>query len=132
MGKDDQKQKLKGPWRTLHGAVWMIGLAILAWQNWWWPGILVLTAISLIIEALLQFYAPQAFEPVKKPEAPPPATTPAVETTPSNVPPAEHRAELLPLVCPKCGGPIRGREVRWTGAQSADCPFCGANLPMKM
>jgi DNA-directed RNA polymerase subunit RPC12/RpoP len=36
----------------------------------------------------------------------------------------------LPHVCPNCGGPIRGHEVKWTGVQSADCPYCGTNLPM--
>jgi primosomal protein N' len=36
----------------------------------------------------------------------------------------------LPQVCPSCSGPIRGHEVKWTGPQSANCPYCGTNLPM--
>ena len=44
---------------------------------------------------------------------------------------AEHRLELLPATCPNCGGPLRGDNVKWTGAQSADCPYCGTNLPMR-
>ncbi len=44
---------------------------------------------------------------------------------------AEHRLELLPSTCPSCGGPISGRQVKWTGRQSADCPYCGVNLPMR-
>ena len=43
----------------------------------------------------------------------------------------EHRLHLLPATCPSCGGPTRGHEVKWTGPQSADCPYCGINLPMK-
>jgi len=46
-------------------------------------------------------------------------------------PRGEHRLELLPATCPTCGGPLHGKDVRWTGPQSADCPYCGANLPMR-
>lgn len=45
--------------------------------------------------------------------------------------PGEHRLELLPATCPNCGGPLHGDNVKWTGAQSADCPYCGMNLPMR-
>ena len=38
--------------------------------------------------------------------------------------------EILDEKCPKCGAPVRGDEVKWTGQQSADCSYCGANLPM--
>ena len=126
-------KKLVGPWRTIHGAVWLIGLAILFWQGWWWPGILVLVAVSGLVEAVIQLAVPGATVPEE------PAATPAVEQgpdvhapTPAHVPPViEHRAELLPAACPKCSAPVRGNEVKWTGPQSADCPYCGANLPMK-
>jgi len=124
MSKHDHedKPKLAGPWRSIHGAIWMIGLAILFWKGWWWPGILILVAISSIAEALIRQYAPDAVEKAEQP-----ATAPVTPASP--VP--EHHLELLPTTCPNCGGPIRGHEVKWTGAQSADCPFCGANLPMK-
>jgi hypothetical protein len=126
MSKNKEKPKLVGPWRNLHGAVWLIGLAILAWQGWWWPGILVLVALSSALEALLMIYAPQAFEKVVQPAT---ITAEAAAGSPSPQV-AEHRLELLPSVCPTCGGPIRGHEVKWTGPQSADCPYCGANLSM--
>ena len=134
MSDHEQKPKLVGPWRNLHAAVWLIGLAILAWQGWWWPGILVLVAISLIIEAVLMRYAPQAFA---KPETPP-QRLPPVPPAPAAPAPAapapqvtEHSYERLPSTCAKCGGPIRGHEVKWTGPQSADCPYCGANIQLE-
>ena len=129
MSKHEQKPKLVGPWRSLHGAVWFIGLAILAWKDWWWPGILVLVAISMVIEALLMQYAPQAFEKMEQPTSPPSSPLPRAPAfqSPSG---SDHPVELLPSVCPKCGGPIRGHEVKWTGLQSADCPYCGVNLPI--
>lgn len=138
MRNRDRKKRLVGPWRNIQGAVWLIGLAILAWKNWWWPGILVLIAASGIVEALIMQFAPNSFEEEEKgvplsPSSPlsPPLSSqpPAAEKT--SPPIVENRLELLPSNCPKCGGPIRGHEVKWTGAQSADCPYCGANLPME-
>jgi predicted Zn-ribbon and HTH transcriptional regulator len=101
----------------------MIGLAILFWKGWWWPGILILVAVSSVAEALIREYAPGA---VEKAEPSAPAASPVAPA--SSTP--EHRLELLPATCPNCGGPIRGHEVKWTGPQSANCPYCSANLPM--
>jgi len=133
MKNRDRKKKLVGPWRNIHGAVWLIGLAILAWKDWWWPGILVLIAASGIVEALIMQFAPNSFE--EEDESPSsslspssPSLAPEMKTT---APVVEHRPELLPSNCPKCGAPIRGHEVKWTGTQSADCPYCGANFPME-
>ena len=133
-----KERKLVGPWRTIHGAVWLIGLAILFWKGWFWPGILVLIAISGAVEAVIRLNVPSSTEPVAegkgaegaKPAAEPearPAAAPGGEGTPS----LAHRADLLPSVCPKCNAPIRGNEVKWTGPQSANCAYCGANLPAK-
>jgi len=127
MDKPERKRKLVGPWRSLHGAVWLIGLAILFSRGWIWPGILVLMALSAVLEAVLMRYAPQAFEEPEPPLSPSPLAAASSSSAPSS---PEHRFELLPSTCPRCGGPIRGAEVKWTGPQSADCPYCGANLPM--
>jgi hypothetical protein len=129
MSKDEQKPKLAGPWRAVHAAIWLIGLAILAWQNWWWPGILVLVAISILAEAILARYAPQAFEKAEQPASSLPSSSALVQSS-QVLPESDHPFELLPSECPRCGGPIRGHEVKWTGPRSADCPYCGANLPM--
>ncbi len=123
MSEPEKKQELTGPWRSLHVAVWLIGLAVLASKGWWWPGILVLIAVSGVVEAFLLHFAPGGGR--EKETVPAPAPAPA----PPPTPPA-HRLELLPAVCPKCGGPVRGAEVKWTGPQSAECAYCGLNLPM--
>jgi hypothetical protein len=120
--KKEEKPELTGPWRSIHGAIWLIGLAILFWKGWWWPGILVLVAISGIAESLIRQYAPDAVEKAELPPVTPQPTRTASAT--------EHRLDLLPATCPSCGGPTRGNEVKWTGPQSADCPYCGINLPM--
>jgi len=134
MGNNEPKKRLVGLWRSLHIAVWLIGLFILAVKNWWWPGILVLVGISVLLEGFLQQYAPQAYEeetpsmPAPPPAPAPPVTPPAAVSAASAI--QEHRVELLPQSCPNCSGPIRGHEVRWTGPNSANCPYCGTNLPM--
>lgn len=45
--------------------------------------------------------------------------------------PTGHPFELLPSTCPQCGGPLSSENIQWSGTQSADCPYCGANLTMK-
>jgi cytoskeletal protein RodZ len=115
MSEQESKKKLVGPWRSIHAAVWLIGLAILFWTGNWWPGILVLIAISGIVEALIRRYAPDAVEaeePASLPSASTETSAPQPVESPSASAPREHRLELLPSICPGCGGPIRGHEVK--------------------
>ncbi len=130
MSRHEQKAKLTGPWRSIHGAIWLIGLVIMIQQGWIWPGILFLFAFSAIFEAVLAMVVPQAVEKTEPPVFPSPVPAPTPPPAPMPETP-EHRFELLPSVCPKCGGPIRSHEVQWTGPQSANCPYCGSNLPME-
>lgn len=136
--RDKKGRKLTAPWAAIHSAVWLLGLAVLAWQGWWWPGILVLVAISVLLEAFIAQVAPGALdededEEVDEERESRPAPAQAVPAPAAAAPAAEpeHRLELLPSECPKCGAPVHGNDVRWTGTQSADCPYCGANLPMR-
>jgi hypothetical protein len=131
MSDNEPKRKLVGPWRTLHGVIWILGLYILFTRGNFFPGIFVLIGVSAIYEALLSRFAPHAFEEEPSPAvAAPLPVAPMEAPVPAPFPTPEHRVELLPNTCPNCGGPIRGHEVRWTGPQSADCPYCGTNLPM--
>jgi hypothetical protein len=131
MSSKRPKKELVGPWRSLHLVIWLLGLYILGSNNWWWPGILILMAISAIYEGLLQRFLPNAYEEQATVEA---VKTESIPSQPAQdiAPPTppEHHIDLLPQVCPSCNGPIRGHEVKWTGPQSANCPYCGTNLPM--
>jgi hypothetical protein len=137
MSKDHEKKKEKQlayPWRNLHGAVWLIGLAYLFITGNWWPGILFLVAFSMLLEAVIMLVFPQSVEP-EKPE-PMEKTVPfsaPVDAGTVNVASAApvHSADRLPNTCPRCGAPVRGHEVRWTSNDSADCMFCGSNIPMR-
>lgn len=138
MSKNEPKKKLTGPWHNLHIVIWLVGIYILATRGWWWPGILVLVAISALYEAFLQRFVPDAFVMKKAPEPASPVQANVPSTSPTTPPLApiaaapEHRIDLLPQACPSCNAPIRGHEVRWTGPQSANCPYCGTNLPMRV
>lgn len=132
--KHKEKEKLTGGWESIHAVIWMLGLAVIAWQGWWWPGILVLVAISILYEAAIKKLAPGSTITVMEDEEgneTMPAPQPLANPTPATQAKPIHRSDLLPTNCPKCGAPTRGHEVHWTGDQSADCPFCGSNLPMK-
>lgn len=104
---DADKEKLPPHWQRIHGAIWLIGIAILAWQGWWWPGILVLVAISGLAQAMIMAYVKRNQE---------------VETL------ATEREAHLPETCPNCGGPLNASSVRWKGKQSATCPYCGSTV----
>ena len=106
--------ELPASWKQIQSAVWLIGLAILAWQNWWWPGILVLFAISGLVQAGIQMYLSTQSKTQQE-------ASQAKDL-------AKERGEWLPPICPSCGAPLSVSTVNWTGAATADCPYCKANL----
>jgi hypothetical protein len=120
--------------RNLEGAFWMIGLAVLFFKGWFWPGILVLVALSAVFESVLTLIAPEVMDEetnaendMPTPPTPPmPPIAPAVKVET----PVVYPTASLPTNCPRCGAPARGHEVHWTSIHSADCAFCGANLPL--
>lgn len=113
--KNDREEiELPYPWQRIQGALWLLGLAVIAWQDWWWPGILVLVAISGLTQAALQLYFSRQEE----------AKTAVNEQTRLQ----QERSAWLPSVCPNCGGPLSVATVHWTGPDTADCPYCKANL----
>ena len=117
------------PWRPFR-FIWLIGLGLLFFGWRWWPGILVLIGLSVVFGSVFRASTPgwpQNPPPPPSDPMPPPFTPTAA---PAPVTPV-HRVDLLPATCSQCGGPIRAHEVKWTGAQSAACPFCGSSLPMK-
>ena len=41
-------------WGGVQGGLFLIGLALIAWMNWWWPGILVLVGVMAIFTTVLR------------------------------------------------------------------------------
>jgi hypothetical protein len=128
--------------RKIVTTVWLIGLAYILLTHNWNTGIFILIAIIFILR-----FIPLPGD--NKPVIPaPPMPTPrsdeasvewvekveelpaALADEPTAEPKPFHRADLLPNLCPMCGGPIRGNEGRleWVNATIAKCPFCGNEL----
>ncbi len=113
-----EEPELPPDWKRIHGAIWLIGLAILAWKGWWWPGILVLVAISGVVEAGIRIYLSNQNKVQQ-------AASTAADAASSL---EKERADWLPSICPNCGAPLSVTSVHWTGSTTADCPYCKANL----
>ena len=127
------------PFRPLWGWIWILGFFFMARYGLWWPGILILVGISIILGSAFRQDPPQPFD-TRTPQAPqtpphPVYPAPVAPAAPAPVAPApaaqgQHRADLLPATCGRCGAPMRTHEVKWTGPQSASCPYCGSTLSM--
>lgn len=131
-----QRHKFGRQGNSLMGAIWMIGLGVLFFTGDWWPGILVLVGLTMILEALIKDSPRQVFD---EPEAAAPPAEPFQAAPPSQPEPAQppaavetnYRTDLLPANCAQCGGPIRIHEVKWLSSKTAACPYCDSTLTMK-
>ena len=111
---DNEARDLKGTYGAIQSGIWLIGLAILAWQGWWWPGILILVAISGVTQAVLQNQA-------KREEA-------VVESAAAT----RAAAQAVPPNCPTCGAAISASSVVWVGPAAAQCPYCKSAIPLQV
>lgn len=109
-----QEKELPGPWKKLHAAIWLFGLAIIALRDWWWPGILFLVAISGLVEYFIRSKISREQQKQKLIE--------------EQADVYRMQSQWLPGLCPNCGGPLSVSTVNWTGSDSADCPYCSARI----
>jgi hypothetical protein len=118
-------------------ALWLIGVGIMVLTHSWWPGLLILIGVSILMFNLDK----QGVKPPATPAAPDAAPPdwvrekeaelpPALADTPVTAPAPARRADLLPANCPSCGGPVFANRdtLEWTGPAQAKCPFCGTVL----
>ena len=108
--KKKSRYTLPIPWEQLQGVVWMLGIAILAWQGWWWPGILVLVAISALVQGYAEIMQRREKEALKAAKL------------------EKDQVVSLPDICSNCGSPVDSAKVKWTTPTSATCSFCGSAL----
>ncbi len=126
---------------NLNAAIWLIGLGILWLTGLWWPGILILVGVSMLVQALVRNQAGDEPEVITtttaplsdEPKAPAEPANPDVwadekAETPSFIEKDQLKGNpaVLPEKCPACGGPIgeNAHKVVWMGEHTARCPFC--------
>lgn len=105
-------------WQQVQSAIWLIGLAVIAWQGWWWPGILVLSAISGLTQAAIGIYVKQREE--------------SQVSLAAGRSLAERRAAALPSNCGACGGALDAAAITWRTDTVAVCPWCTAPVPVTL
>ena len=81
----------------MQSAIWLVGLAILFWTGYWFPGILILVAISGVTQALLASMASRQEQKA--------AEQAALAAS------ARSAAMAVPPNCPTCGAAISAGSV---------------------
>jgi hypothetical protein len=114
-------------------AIWLIGLGLLWMFDLWWPGILILIGVTMLIGVIGRgTESTPAAEPAKdEPKIVDVAPVPEPQDVP--IPQPEEvvgATNRLPKTCPMCGGPVDERKVKWLGPEEARCPFCDSKLPL--
>lgn len=119
--KDSDEPNLKGLYGAVQSAIWLIGLAILFYTGNWFPGILILAAISGVTQWVLASMAARAEQKAADQAAAAASTAAAAE--------AARKAVLaLPAHCPTCGAAISAAAVTWISPTTAQCPYCKAAI----
>src|SRR5512140_2829695 len=108
MHRHHRNHMIQKPWSGIQSGVWMIGLAILFFTGLWWPGILILMGVSMVLQWAFSSEAAPAFEAEKAPVSqrpmapvkPAPAPVSPLVFTPAAM---YHPVQALPSVCTHCG-----------------------------
>ena len=136
------RNRYQGTRGNITAAIWLIGLGILALTDQWWPGILILVGLSMVINAVLP-----ATEEASRPARPyvneedhsyleepfveendplPPVAEPPLQVRVADPEPPFIGA--LPSSCPMCGAPVDSRKVKRAPSGAPLCGYCDANL----
>lgn len=112
--KESGEETLGALFGAFQAAIWTLGIAVLAWRDWWWPGIMVLVAISAISGPLFAAFLSRREK--------------AERTTATRVQVETERAEALPHQCVACGAPLSSTSVIWRSQTTASCPYCNSSI----
>lgn len=139
--RQDRPFRVRRSGGPLMGMIWMFGLAYLAFSHNWWPGILVLIGITMVLSAVLRSgdvpippAPPIAPEPQRDFASAPRSSTPVGAPTPftsSGEAPAQPKPVErydLPDRCPNCGGPTGASAPHGGTSDPTVCHYCGSRL----
>ncbi len=117
MGHKSNEPEFPFQWQQVQGAIWLIGMAILFFTGNWFPGILVVMAVSALSQAAIAAYLKRGEEQRAQ------AERLRVEQRAQREA-EDARAGALPPICPGCGAPLTATTVLWRSATTAACPYC--------
>jgi hypothetical protein len=112
--KSNDEPELPFKWEQVQSAIWLIGIAIIALRGWWWPGMLVLVAISGLTQAAIAAYVER--------------NSAREEAIVKQKNLEEARATALPEQCSGCGAPLDAKSVIWRSDTTASCPYCNTSI----
>jgi hypothetical protein len=118
--------KTKSVRSQVHSAVWLIGIAVLALTDSWWPGILVLVAINTIVDVFIGETKKNTPQDPKMRTAPPIPVPAVMASEPTPERSIRTNRPRLPETCGNCGGPTRRAIRAFDGTFS--CAFCDSEL----
>jgi hypothetical protein len=121
----DEEPVLPYTWKQVQTAIWLIGLAILFWTGNWWPGILILVAISGLTQAAIAAY-------VKRQDDAAAARMAQAQSLEAQKRLEAARLDALPSNCPVCGGALDPARVTWSGPTTAVCPYCQSAIKVNV
>jgi hypothetical protein len=126
---------------NITAAIWLIGLGILALTDQWWPGILILIGLSMVVNAVMpagerpprpgadetkdHSYLEEPFPDADEPPPPPPPEPPLQVKVPDKKPAFSGD---LPSHCPMCGAPVEASKVKRDPSGAPICAYCEASL----
>ena len=136
------RNRYQGTRGNITAAIWLIGLGILALTDQWWPGILILVGLSMVINAVLPATEEASRllrspvdeddhsyleEPFAEDDDPlPPVSKPPLQVRVDD--PEQSFTGALPPSCPMCGAPVDARKVKRDSSGAPLCGYCDANL----
>ena len=119
---------------NIQAAIWLIGLGILFLSHHWWPGILILVGISMVVGAMTRGAPRQSNWPVQPPTPqpftppPPPPAQPPSGVIPPGAPAPVYDLAWVPNHCSACGGPLNVKGIEVLNSHTVVCPFCGTKI----
>jgi len=117
--------------RNIQAAIWLIGIGFLILTHHWWPGILILVGISMVVGAVTRGatqdnWPQQPNWPPVQPPAPLAYTPPAPAAPAAQVP--VYDLGWVPNRCASCGGPLNVTGLKVLDSRTVTCPFCGTKI----